>query len=170
MEGNNCWAEDVEGKAGHCWGLPGWLVRHYPTCPDPVAVHTRPLLWGKGRVGVSLLVRQAREVEWWGRRSACLSNDKTLVPLWGRQEHICHNSWQHCAPSLCCPKAAIQHHQAGGKSFNQQKENCELTPCPCCDPHPDVEGWWEREGLRSCTTGKAESSALPGPASMGTGG
>lgn len=102
MEGNDFWAEDMEGKARHCWGLPDWFFRHYPMCPDPVADHTRSLLWRKGRVGVSLPVHLARELEWWGRRSVRLSNDKSLVAGGEAGPHL-----PQLLAVLCpCPSAA----------------------------------------------------------------
>lgn len=152
-------------KAGDCWGFPGWLVRHYP-----VADHTRSLLWKKGTQGVSLLVHQAREAEWWGRRSVPLSNDKSLVPLWGRQDHICHNSWQCCAPVPLLPQSC--HPASPGRRQKLQSAEGKLRVNPLPFPRPPAPMWRgdERGGMKSCTTGKAKSSALPQPAFMGTGG
>lgn len=121
---------------------------------------------------VKLPVWWAREVERRGRGAACLSEDKSLVPLWGRQDHICHSSWQCHAliPQLPQSCHGVWHHQAGGKNLQSAEGKLRVNPLPCLlAPRPM---WWgdERGGMKYRTTGKAESSALPQPAFEGTGG
>lgn len=121
---------------------------------------------------VKLPVWWAREVERRGRGAACLSEDKSLVPLWGRQDHICHSSWQCHAliPQLPQSCHGVWHHQAGGKNLQSAEGKLRVNPLPCLlAPRPMWRGD-ERGGMKYRTTGKAESSALPQPAFEGTGG
>lgn len=121
---------------------------------------------------VKLPVWWAREVERRGRGAACLSEDKSLVPLWGRQDHICHSSWQCHAliPQLPQSCHGVWHHQAGGKNLQSAEGKLRVNPLPCLlAPRPMWRGD-ERGRMKYRTTGKAESSALPQPAFEGTGG
>lgn len=169
LDGNDCWAEDVEGKAGDCWGLPGCLVSHYPTCPDPVSDHTRSLLWRKGRACVSLIVRQAREVDDGERDQYVCQTTSLLSPCGGGRTTSATTPGSAVPLSLCCPKAAIGHHQAGGKSFNQQKENWELTPCPSRDPHHRCGGVMREGGWRAAPQAKLRAVLYLSQLSWGRG-
>lgn len=102
--------------------------------------------------------------------AARLSEDKSLVPLQGRQDHICHSSWQCRAPIPLLPQSChgVQHCRVSRRQKLQSAEGKLRVNFPAA-PTADVVGWWERRDevlhhRQSC------SSALPQPDFEGTGG